>query len=614
VNVYRFISKDSIEEDIIDRAKRKMVLEYSIISTMDTSGMSVMKKKKKGADTDKVSSEELQTILKFGAQNLFNSEEKDGIAKKNQLEEMNLDDILARAEVQEGVEQSGTALGSAEFLTQFHVSDVAQMSWDDLIPEDLREKVTEPENEIPDDFLQDSRRRTGPIDYSGKDFQIDTTKRKRKVRVSGDSTSFSDKEKRALIRALQKFGDWKRRLNDIISDAELTLKNPELVKEKLLGIIDVCEKAMKTSNVKNKTITTTFEGIIGVNAGLITQRITDLEFLNTRLSSQALSSFRITWTIKPVTNWSIQWGSKDDAMLLVGIYKHGYGCWTQMRDDPELPFQKKFFLATDDKSLPGTIHLQRRSDFLLKALREVEGRKYSKTELKFFEKKPKNPKPSRVQKPVKEVVSDYESMDESYCKETLKPVKKNLKSLATPTKYVTDKKAMATFIKENLVLVGKHIREVLQKVDKTKVEKTGKHLWKYASYFWPTDIPSLKYKALFSKMLDASVENLEVMLDLIRKRSNDLDHQLEKTHRKEGRQRESLQKMASRQEKGRDHLKEKRIEINPRNEKKLKGKNAIDLPEDLIEKNLDLRMLGKREGPDRRFGLTKYPTENRDLS
>ena len=29
VNVYRFVSKDTMEEDILERAKRKMVLEYA---------------------------------------------------------------------------------------------------------------------------------------------------------------------------------------------------------------------------------------------------------------------------------------------------------------------------------------------------------------------------------------------------------------------------------------------------------------------------------------------------------------------------------------------------------------------------------------------------------
>lgn len=32
VNVYRFVSKDTMEEDVLERAKRKMVLEYASTS------------------------------------------------------------------------------------------------------------------------------------------------------------------------------------------------------------------------------------------------------------------------------------------------------------------------------------------------------------------------------------------------------------------------------------------------------------------------------------------------------------------------------------------------------------------------------------------------------
>ena len=32
VNVYRFVSKDTMEEDVLERAKKKMVLEYASTS------------------------------------------------------------------------------------------------------------------------------------------------------------------------------------------------------------------------------------------------------------------------------------------------------------------------------------------------------------------------------------------------------------------------------------------------------------------------------------------------------------------------------------------------------------------------------------------------------
>lgn len=48
VNIYRFVMKSSVEEDILERAKRKMVLDHLVIQKMDTSG--------RGALTDKAAS------------------------------------------------------------------------------------------------------------------------------------------------------------------------------------------------------------------------------------------------------------------------------------------------------------------------------------------------------------------------------------------------------------------------------------------------------------------------------------------------------------------------------------------------------------------------------
>ncbi|KAJ7384593.1 transcriptional regulator [Desmophyllum pertusum] len=44
VNIYRLVAKGSIEEDILERAKRKMVLDHLIIQRMDTTGRKVLSK------------------------------------------------------------------------------------------------------------------------------------------------------------------------------------------------------------------------------------------------------------------------------------------------------------------------------------------------------------------------------------------------------------------------------------------------------------------------------------------------------------------------------------------------------------------------------------------
>lgn len=71
-------------------------------------------------------------------------------------------------------------------------------------------------------------------------------------------------------------------------------------------------------------------------------------------------------------------------MLCIGIARHGYGAWTQIRDDTDLGLGDKFFLeehrverkterlTTEDKSTksPGAVHLVRRADYLLSVLRD----------------------------------------------------------------------------------------------------------------------------------------------------------------------------------------------------------------------------------------------------
>lgn len=42
VNIYRLVTKGSVEEDIIERAKKKMVLDHLVIQRMDTTGKTVL--------------------------------------------------------------------------------------------------------------------------------------------------------------------------------------------------------------------------------------------------------------------------------------------------------------------------------------------------------------------------------------------------------------------------------------------------------------------------------------------------------------------------------------------------------------------------------------------
>ncbi|KAK2631144.1 hypothetical protein EUGRSUZ_L03337 [Eucalyptus grandis] len=111
VNIYRFVTSKSVEEDILERAKRKMVLDHLVIQKLNAEGRLEKKETKKGSYFDK---NELSAILRFGAEELFKEEKNDEESKKGLLS-MDIDEILDRAEKveeKEAVEEGHELLGA----------------------------------------------------------------------------------------------------------------------------------------------------------------------------------------------------------------------------------------------------------------------------------------------------------------------------------------------------------------------------------------------------------------------------------------------------------------------------------------------------------------------
>lgn len=75
VNIYRLVTKGSVEEDIIERAKKKMVLDHLVIQRMDTTGKTVLHTGAAPSSSAPFNKEELSAILKFGAEELFKEPE-----------------------------------------------------------------------------------------------------------------------------------------------------------------------------------------------------------------------------------------------------------------------------------------------------------------------------------------------------------------------------------------------------------------------------------------------------------------------------------------------------------------------------------------------------------
>lgn len=178
VNIYRLVASGSVEEDILERAKRKMVLDHVVIQRMDTSGRTVLDPGggPGGAAAARLfGKDELAAILKFGAGELFKDDDggiPDGApgsagaagasgtatfaAAANPaglMTDEDLDAILARAEVVETNEDAAPG-GADDLLAQFNVAtfkseDNDAAFWDRLIPEHLRADEKPVQNDEP---------------------------------------------------------------------------------------------------------------------------------------------------------------------------------------------------------------------------------------------------------------------------------------------------------------------------------------------------------------------------------------------------------------------------------------------------------------------------------
>ncbi|KAI8993671.1 SNF2 family N-terminal domain-containing protein [Pilobolus umbonatus] len=415
VNVYRFVTKGTTEEDIIERAKKKMVLEYCIIKQMDTSGQSLLSehslKTSSGKNRDlPFNKEELSAILKFGAQNMFQSSEK-----TEKLNDMDLDDILARAEQTETLNGDDSALGSEDFLSQFKITDYGgtanDLSWDEIIPRSALEKIEEQKRNEDQAALFTRAAKKNRITYRENNIEesegeaepdvANKNSRKRK-KPTGKKRSFgndalSEREHRAIMRAVLKYGDLEARYTEAVADFDLEQKDKAVIVDLYHNLLSECKNKVKEQllanqadypgeitddillrelrHTKQKAILFTWHDVQSVNAGQILQRHHDMKVLARRLSSvNDIYKFRVSLGAKRVQGWSCPWGPKEDAMLLVGVHKHGFGSWPLIQADIPLGLSDKFFMGgpEDDKKSPKAIHLVRRAEQMMKVLAEED--------------------------------------------------------------------------------------------------------------------------------------------------------------------------------------------------------------------------------------------------
>ncbi|XP_039614859.1 chromodomain-helicase-DNA-binding protein 1 isoform X1 [Polypterus senegalus] len=452
VNIYRLVTKGSVEEEIIERAKKKMVLDHLVIQRMDTTGKTVLHTGSAPSSSTPFNKEELSAILKFGAEELFKEQE----GEEQEPQEMDIDEILKRAETREN--DPGPSTVGEELLSQFKVANFSTMedeeisldsdknvkSWEDIIPEEQRRRQEEEERqkELEEIYLLPRMRKCAKqISFNGNE-----GRRSRNRRYSGsdsDSVSgrkhpkkrgrprtiprenikgFSDAEIRRFIKSYKKFGGPLERLDAIARDAELVDKSENDLRRLAETVHNGCIKALRESSSgaertgggrrgKVKGPTFRISGV-QVNAKLVMSHEEELAPLHKSIPADAedRKRYKIPCHSK-AAHFDVEWGKEDDSNLLIGIYEYGYGSWEMIKMDPDLNLTHKLLPDDPDKK-PQAKQLQTRADYLIKLLSKDLARKESQRQAGLSnsrKRKPRNKKNKAVKPAKAEVVKSDSS-------------------------------------------------------------------------------------------------------------------------------------------------------------------------------------------------------------
>lgn len=419
VSVYRLVSKETVEEEILERARNKLMLEYITIQrgVTDKERNDLRQKAAKaGKIDDPKSSEDISRILKRRGQKMF---EQSGNQKK--LEELDIDSVLENAEEHQTEAPEGlVADGGEEFLKSFEYTDVKlDLEWDDIIPKDqLASLKAEEEKKAHEEYLARVVEENAPRKAALKNTdQYEREQRLAKKRerdqakqdeldqktdaadLADPKRELNEKEARNLFKSYLRYGSIEDRGDELIRDARLIGRDRDLLKSTLEAITAHSRKLLKDDQARieqmeretNKPLTKKdkkavlfdFLGVKRLNAETVIERPGELRMLKEVIGSLPdPKTFRVPDASK-AAHYSCEWGAKEDGMLLVGIHRHGYGAWTSIRDDVDLGLGDKFFLEehrVDKKEervkgeektakAPGAVHLVRRADYLLSVLK-----------------------------------------------------------------------------------------------------------------------------------------------------------------------------------------------------------------------------------------------------
>uniref|UniRef100_A0A2P2MEX3 Protein CHROMATIN REMODELING 5 n=1 Tax=Rhizophora mucronata TaxID=61149 RepID=A0A2P2MEX3_RHIMU len=327
VNIYRFVTSKSVEEDILERAKKKMVLDHLVIQKLNAEGRLEKKEAKKGSYFDK---NELSAILRFGAEELFKEDRNDEESKKRLLS-MDIDEILERAEKVE--EKEAEEEQAHELLSAFKVANFCSAEDDGsfwsrwikpeaiaqadeaLAPRAARNIKSYAEANHPE--INNKRKKKGSEPFEPQE----RGHKRRKVdyaipsvpMIEGASAqvrewsqgNLSKRDALRFSRAVPKFGN-PSQIDLIVEEVggSMATTPQEAQIELFDALIDGCKEAVEVGSFDAKGPLLDFFGV-SVKANDLLNRVQELQLLAKRISryENPIAQFRVLAYLKP-SNWS----------------------------------------------------------------------------------------------------------------------------------------------------------------------------------------------------------------------------------------------------------------------------------------------------------------------
>jgi len=609
VKVFRLLTKQSVEEQILERAKRKRVLEHLVIHGVEGDG--------KKDDGSKVTfkKEELSAILRFGAESLFekgaDGQQPDAQAngvptsavddvkaeERRVLAVDDIDELLARTPVNDAdelgaAEQSvGDSLLNAFKWADFDAGEEEDQIEGDSAPDaeklakkaageigDLEDKkardiekakqldaeerellgqegdsafwnrVIPDEMKIPQEQIVVGRRRRKPTNTYGADTG-DERKRRRTARSRNaryDSGELSVKEQRALLKSFKRFGDPKRTL-DILKDSGLESRiEVEDAKALLEEALEKAKSAVEEADAagvtvpngvangkkKESSIVCDVLGDSNCDGFELVKRCAELQSLRRLIERfDEDTQFRLQKPPKRPA-YGVRWMPQQDALLLVGVIRHGFGNWGKIAADPDLHLSDKMTIAGRENNKAGApdgIKLTRRVYALFRVLENEQRpvvKKRSKSSSKKKSSSSRDRRSSGKGSSSKKRRRDDDD-DGGRDRKSSKTKKKGSSSKSTNADFEKQKTTLITALRATHSSTVAELKELStldskmgkgEKISRTKqcllklgrtIEKqasTGKMriaLWTYVHEECSTNLPGDRLSAIYDKLKSA---------------------------------------------------------------------------------------------------------------